>query len=125
MQIAPEDFYEFFDEFPHALESIENILESFKTDIFFLDDISGDPLNFEENQIRLAEIFNPSIENFNYLLANLNFHVEPIDVDIEEHYKGFFDEKNKKEFEQIQKMQRNELKDERNLIDFMFDDLED
>ena len=124
-QIDPEDFYEFFDEFPQALESIEDILESFKNDVSFIDETSGKPLDYEDNKVKLAEVFNPSIENFNYLLSDLNFHVEPIDIDLEEYYKDFFDEKDNKEFEQIQKMQQKELQDEKNIIDYMFDDLED
>ncbi len=124
-QIDLNGFYELFDEFPQALESIKDILEGFKNDEIFFVDLNERPFDDEENKVKLAEALNPSIEKFNFLFSELNFHVEPINIDLEEYYKDFFDEKDTKEFEMIQKMHQQELQDEKNIIDYMFEDLED
>lgn len=124
--IDPDDFYLFFNDFPHTLDTITDILDGLKNNIVFYDDNDLDkPLDEEYNKVKIAEILNPSIENFNVLLEEFDFYVEPVDIDLEEYYKDFFDEKDGREFQQIQRIKNKQLEDETNIIDFMFHDLEE
>ena len=121
----PDKFSHFLRESPDKLEVIEDLLDGLKSMTIISDSHLNDPLDEEENKVRVAEIANPIIEQFNNLLEEFDFYVSTIDIDLEDYYKDYFDEKDYEEFRQLQKFKQNEAQKERETIDFMFRDLRD
>lgn len=121
----PDSFSHFFQSKPDRLELIMDILEGIKESKIISDKELNEPFDEELNKAKNAEYANPIIENFNNLFEEFEFYVEPIDIDLEDYYKDYFDEKDYTEFRQISKFKQMESEKEKQTIDFIFRDILD
>ncbi|HEC39120.1 hypothetical protein LCGC14_0874250 [marine sediment metagenome] len=121
----PDKFSHFIRESPDKLDSIVDLLDGLKSMVIISDRQLNEPLDEEENNVRVAEIANPIIEKYNYLLEEYDFYVGTIDIDLDDKYKDYFDERDYEEFRQLQKFKQTEDQKEKETIDFMFRDLRD